>query len=118
MNLFPSTQKEVVYYILTELKKKDHRLFLTTHSPYILYALNNCMIGGQVQDNLPDEVKASLKSKDAWIDPSLVSAWQIRDGKIESIQDEIVKGIDKHYFNEVMGDIMDEYYVLLNYLNV
>lgn len=118
LNLFPSTQKEVVYYMLTELKKRNHRLFITTHSPYILYALNNCMIGGQVQGNLPDEVKASLKSKDAWIDPSLVSAWQIRDGKIESIQDRIVKGIDKHYFNEVMGDIMDEYYVLLNYLKV
>lgn len=118
LNLFPSTQKEVVYYVLTELKKKEHRLFITTHSPYILYAMNNCMIGGQVQDHLPEEVKASFKSKDAWIDPSQVSAWQIRDGKIESIQDKVVKGIDKHYFNDVMGDIMDEYYVLLNYLKV
>ena len=71
-----------------------------------------------MQDHLPEEVKASFKSKDAWIDPSQVSAWQIRDGKIESIQDKVVKGIDKHYFNDVMGDIMDEYYVLLNYLKV
>ena len=45
-NLFPSTQRDLMYYILhAMLLNERHTLLITTHSPYILYALNNCMMG-------------------------------------------------------------------------
>ena len=45
-NLFPKTQKELVYFLLNRINQTDrnHTLTITTHSPYILYALNNCIM--------------------------------------------------------------------------
>ena len=118
LNLFPSTQKELLYHMVAAVAGKEHRLFVTTHSPYVLYALNNCLLGWNVRERLPQDVAAALASREAWIDPARVAVWQMRDGGVESVQEPDTGCIGKHYFNEVMGDIMDEYYVLLNYLDL
>ncbi len=118
-NLFPSSQRDLMYFLLQAIKgKEDHKLFLTTHSPYILYALNNCMMGYLVKDNIPEEKATSMPSKNSWIDPNLVSVWQIDDGKLISVQDANTRTIGKHYFNKEMNESMNEYYVMLNYLKL
>jgi predicted ATPase len=50
LNLFPETQRDLVYYLLEKCsdQAREHRMTITTHSPYILYALNNCMMAGLV----------------------------------------------------------------------
>lgn len=117
LNLFPSTQKDLLYFTLNAIKEKEHQLFLTTHSPYILYALNNCIMGWLVKDNMPEDIAKSLESYHSWIDPKDVSAWQIKDGTLISIQEQRTNSIGKHYFNEVMNETMDEYYMMLNYFD-
>lgn len=115
LNLFPSTQKNLLYFIISSIKEKEHKLFLTTHSPYILYSLNNCIMGWLVKNNMPKDIANSLESYNSWINPKLVSAWQIKDGEIFSIQEHHTNSIGKHYFNEIMNETMDEYYTMLNY---
>lgn len=115
LNLFPSTQKNLLYFIISSIKEKEHKLFLTTHSPYILYSLNNCIMGWLVKNNMPKDIANSLESYNSWINPKLVSAWQIKDGEIFSIQEPHTNSIGKHYFNEIMNETMDEYYTMLNY---
>ena len=121
-NLFPKTQRDLVYYLLQEVNdgKRDHKLLLTTHSPFVLYALNNCMMGYLVKGTMPEEEQDELKSKPAWIDPALVSVWEIEEGKgtVRSIKSCQIGTISKHYFNGVMNEVMDEYYEMLNYLEV
>lgn len=118
LNLFPSVQRNVLYYLIQSIqKRKDDRLFITTHSPYILYSLNNCIMGWIVKNDMPKEIANTLESHSAWIDPALVSAWQIKDGRIITIQEEKTRNIAKHYFNEVMNETMDEYYTMINYFN-
>ncbi len=118
-NLFPKTQRDLIYYILDKLNssEKKHKLLITTHSPYILYALNNCMMGYSVMENMPPEEQEELKSKASWINPDFVSVWEIDENKgtIRSIKNDKTKTIDKHYFNQVMNEVMDEYYDMLNY---
>ena len=72
-------------------------------------------MGWLVKDNMPKDVANSLESHNSWIDPKLVSAWQIKDGEIFSIQEHHTNSIGKHYFNEIMNETMDEYYTMLNY---
>lgn len=115
LNLFPSTQKSLLYFMINAMKEKEHRLFLTTHSPYILYSLNNCIMGWLVKNNMPEDIANSLESHNSWIDPKLVSAWQIKDGEVFSIQEHHTNSIGKHYFNQIMNETMDEYYTMLNY---
>lgn len=117
LNLFPSAQKQLLYFMISQIKKKDHRLLFTTHSPYILYALNNCIMGWLVKDNIPQDIANRLESFKSWIDPNEVSAWQIENGSLVSIQERHTNSIGKHYFNKIMNETMNEYYTMLNYFN-
>ena len=105
-NLFPTTQRDLVYYLLKTINHgRKHRLVVTTHSPYILHAFNNCMILGQVQENLTEELKTELDCRDAAIIPEFVSVWQISDGCLVDIKDARTNTIGKHYFNDVILDL-------------
>ena len=121
-NLFPKTQRDLVYYMLSLINDKDrgHKLLLTTHSPFILYALNNCMMGFLIKEKMPKEEQDELKSSKSWIDPKLVSVWEIEENKgtLKLIQDEKTGTISKNYFNSIMNEVMDEYYEMLNNLDI
>ncbi|MBP7359670.1 MAG: hypothetical protein KA955_10105, partial [Prevotella sp.] len=52
--------------------------------------------------------------KDAWVNPEDVSVWKITDGSICSIQEEDGL-IGSNYFDDTMQEIMDDFYVMLNY---
>ena len=121
-NLFPSTQMALVYNILELLNNpdKDHKLFITTHSPYILYALNNCILGGLIKDNIPADMLTDISFKNSFVNPKDVSVWEIKDGKFNTyegrdrIQDEDGL-IRKNYFDNIMSDLMSDFNLLLNF---
>ena len=115
-NLFPETQRDLVYHLLRLMQNgRENELVITTHSPYILYALNNCMMGYLVKDNIAEE---SLLCKDSMVDPNMVSIWEINNGELVQIQDANTKTLGKHYFNRNMNSIMNEYYIMLKYLKL
>jgi predicted ATP-dependent endonuclease of OLD family len=116
LNLFPDTQKDLIYYMLSVLNKeeREHQLVLTTHSPYVLFSLNNCMMGGLVKDKIPEDKRNEFESYHSWIDPKKVSIYEIHDGELKSIQDE--DGIiEDNYLNKAYKENSAEYLSLLNY---
>jgi predicted ATP-dependent endonuclease of OLD family len=120
-NLFPQTQRDLVYYMLYTCNdpKRNHRLTLTTHSPYVLYAINNCMMGYLVNNQLHDAEKEEylnnfFPSKESWINPQSVSVWEIENGKIRRIQDKD-NIIAQNYFDAKMTELINEYDQILNY---
>ena len=115
MNLFPETQRDLVYHLLNKcLEREGNRLTITTHSPYILYALNNCMMAGLVYDKMDEELKERLKCGPYRVDSSYVSIYEIRDGVVKQIQREDGL-IQDNYFDQQMGELMDDFYLMLNY---
>lgn len=116
-NLYPQTQKELMYYLLKKIvnSKREHQLTLTTHSPFILYSLNNCMIGGLIKDKMHPSEQKELNSHLSWIDPDLVSVWQLEKGELKSIKDDTTKVIGSHNFNGIMNSVMGEYFEMLAY---
>lgn len=114
-NLFPDTQQEFVYWLLEIMQNdKKHAAIITTHSPYILFALNNCMMGGLVRDNIPEEEVSDFASHSAWINPKLVSVFELDNGTLRCVQDE--DGIiEDNYLNKAYKKNSEEYLELLNY---
>lgn len=122
-NLFPSTQVKLLQTIFSLcLADKQHKCTVTTHSPYMLYALNNCMLAYIVRENLDDETYTESESAKCLINPEEVSVWSIKDGYIcndkeernVTIQD--ARGlIRKNYFNDIMRSVMNEFNELLSY---
>ena len=115
MNLFPETQRDLVYHLLNKcLEREGNRLTITTHSPYILYALNNCMMAGLVYDKMDEESKGRLKCGTSKISPSDVSIYEIRESVVKRIQKEDGL-IQDNYFDQQMRELMDDFYLMLNY---
>jgi len=117
-NLFPETQRDLIYYLLEKCldKEKEHRLTITTHSPYILYALNNCMMGELVKDKIDKASLEKIKCINSLISPKSVSIYEIHNGELKIIQQDDGL-ISKNYFDTNMKELMDDYYVMLNYYN-
>ena len=114
LNLFPDTQQALMYELMADAVVSDNRMVISTHSPYILFALNNCVMGGLVGKNIPEEEKKNFPSFESWIDPKLVSVYEIYDGIIRCIQDE--DGIiEDNYLNQAYKNNSNEYLSLLNY---
>lgn len=111
-NLFPMTQIKV----LEELLKNNHiakgLLFITTHSPYILSALNNYIYADEVYKSkgaMIDEIPESL-----FIDIDEVSAYKVEDGRIFSIKDEECGLIDSSAIDSCSSQINMTYEKLMN----
>lgn len=124
-NVFPKTQMDLLYHLISEINHgRNHRLLMTTHSPYVLFALNNCLLAYLVKDQLDEATAASLDCVKYAIDSSDVSVWSIKKGCVrnekgaphKTIQD--ARGlIRKNYFNDVMKDVMGEFNTLLSFLD-
>nr|WP_315419414.1 AAA family ATPase [uncultured Pedobacter sp.] len=116
-NLFPTTQRDFVYFLFDRMvnSSRPHSLLITTHSPFILYAINNCLMGKRVSEDMPGDEQIELPSHRSWISSDLVSIWQIHNGEIKSVLDERTGTVTKHYFNEIMNELLEEYYDMLNY---
>lgn len=116
-NLFPETQRDILYSLIGSALDDRVNMTITTHSPYILYALNNCIMGGLVSSEIPSEIGDKLPSKSTWINPKDVSIWQITgDGGVESVQNEKTGTLKSQYLNTSMNEVMNEYFVMLKYL--
>ena len=116
LNLFPKTQVQLIYDLLRDIDLNRDKLLLTTHSPYTIYAINNCMLGYKVKDAMDEEDKEDLNCLSSIIAPGKVSLWQINDdGTLSDIKTSPLGLVGQHYFNSVMNDILDEYHLMLDY---
>ncbi|MDR2123037.1 MAG: ATP-binding protein [Flavobacteriaceae bacterium] len=114
-NLFPETQRDLVYYLLEKCNNtRQDCMTLTTHSPYILYALNNCIMAGLVYDKMDEKDKQKLTCRKSIISPQKISIYEIEEGALKNIQDK-EGSIGENYFDEQMKKLMDDYYLMLNY---
>ena len=124
-NLFPKTQMDLLYHLISEINHgRNHRLVMTTHSPYILYAINNCLLASLVKDKMDEDLASSVSCVKYAVSPADVSVWSIKDGCVRNdkgephhtIQDD--RGlIRKNYFNDVMKDVMGDFNTLLSFLD-
>lgn len=114
-NLFPATQAGLIYDILAMVDHNRDNLVITTHSPFILYALNNCMLAHGTPAAASDELDLDFGTQ-SFVAPRIVSVWELRDGYIENydgrrnatIQD--TDGlIRSNYFDRVMNNIMADF---------
>jgi energy-coupling factor transporter ATP-binding protein EcfA2 len=86
LSLFPSTQTELLKFILAMITPLNYHLTITTHSPYTLTTFNNLIYAyqeGQKNKGVNDIIPKML-----WLNPNDVGAWFVENGTIRSIIDE------------------------------
>lgn len=87
LNLYPTTQKDLVYYLANRCTKNENELLMTTHSPYVLSALNNLLFAYQVAQKHPDKEEEISKiiPKESWLNPAEFAAYYVGEGTVRSI---------------------------------
>lgn len=85
-NLFPNSQQKVINSLIEYNNAiKENKLIISTHSPYILSALNNSILAEEVFEKTEKSIDAYGKeNRVAFAD---VSAYQLDDGRIYDIKD-------------------------------
>lgn len=118
-NLFPKAQFELVKMLVGLLKKMEQKstgytstVFLTTHSPYVLTALNVMMLASAAYEMSPDKVN-DLGLEDYVLPKRAYSAYCIKDGRFENIVDEEF-GFIKGDFLDSVSELVDNYTFELN----
>lgn len=112
LNLFPIKQKLITEYIINKINFTDNKLIITTHSPYILSALDTLILAKNTFNEHP-ELKEDINkiiSEDKWIDYNDITVYEVRnDGKVYSLKNDEFKSIDANAIDSVSDIISDEF---------
>jgi hypothetical protein len=90
-HLYPTAQREIVHFITSTIdfvsEDSTSQCVITTHSPYILTALNNLMYASKIAEEAPEKRKlvAKIIDETAFIPPSRVRAYYFENGTVRSI---------------------------------
>ena len=122
LNLYPSTQKDLVSYLVGKGIRGENQLLINTHSPYVLTALNNLIFAFQVAQALPeraDEI-AQIIPREQWLNPDDVAAYYVGEdengekGGVHSIFNSKTGLIGQNELDEVSDELGDEFSALMN----
>lgn len=86
LNLFPQTQVDLLQHMISQCPL----LTVTTHSPYLLSAVNNLIEAGNVLNLHPEKKEEVIKwvPENCIIDFDKVSAYKMENGEVISVLDE------------------------------
>lgn len=112
LNLFPIKQKTLIDYLIQILNDKNHKLIITTHSPYILSALDTLILAKNTfkdHEDLKDEIN-KIVFEGRWLNYDEISVYEVRnDGKVYSIKNEEFRSIDTNAIDRVSDIISEEF---------
>ncbi len=120
-HLFPRAQRNIIELIAcvfnSDPQKQKLQFFITTHSPYVLTAINNLIQAGMLyeessQDTLPklEKIVPSYKA----LSTSDLSAYVLENGKAENILDNDTGLIDANLIDGVSDELAIQFDELLD----
>ena len=113
LNLYPTTQKELMDFIVERINQSKSRLIVTTHSPYILTALDNLIQADNVIRKNPDakEEVEKLVPPRRWVNFDRVACYYFENGTCRSTLDNEQRSIGPSNIDDVsdaIGSIYDQ----------
>lgn len=115
LNLYPSSQKELIEFIIKRINKSKDKLFITTHSPYLLTTIDNLIQAGNIakeRTQLKDELLQVVDSS-MWIDYDSVACYYFSDGTSRSTLDNEFKSIGPSNIDDVSEELGQTFEKLL-----
>lgn len=112
-NLFPNSQQKVINSLIEYNNAiKENKLIISTHSPYILSALNNSILAEEAFEKTGKSIDSYAPEKRvAYAD---VSAYLLEDGKIYNIKNEETRLIKAEAIDNCSEEINSDFDNLLD----
>lgn len=118
-HLFPSAQRSVIELIATvfNYRKEKLQFFITTHSPYVLTAINNLLQAGVLYENADQDLLRKIENivpQYKALNNSDLAAYLLENGKCSSIICSDTGLIDAEIIDSVSDELAIEFDKLLN----
>ena len=116
LSLFPNAQKSLIEYLASlfnQTKNKEVNIAFSTHSPYILSALNCLLKAHEIsikKSELKQQIERILPEK-CWLNIDNFNAFKVKNGTVKSIINEETNLILADEIDEVseeIGQIFDD----------
>ena len=112
-NLFPNSQQKVINSLIEYNNAiKENKLIISTHSPYILSALNNSILAEEAFEKTGRSIDSYGPEKRVAFDD--VSAYLLEDGKIYNIKDDETRLIKAEAIDNCSDEINSDFDSLLD----
>jgi len=111
-HLFPTSQKHIISLIGLMYNYNQNNV-ITTHSPYILTALNNLLLAYDIKSEKGEESIENIIDKEFCINYEDIKAYTITDGKLTSIMDKEERLIGMNVIDSVSEDFSNTFDSLL-----
>lgn len=124
-NLFPQTQRLLIEFLLGKHNSDRDTMVITTHSPFVLYSINNCMMAYIAAQNETNDMINDISNipGQSFTNPEKVHVWELRDGRIENMEGKMDvtiqdnKGLIRdNYFDRVMNNVMCDFKNMLAFI--
>jgi len=109
-HLFPVSQKHIVSLLALIHNKAQHNFVITTHSPYILTAINNMVLAHDLANKFGKEKIRDIVDPDFTIPYEAIKAYTIKDGVLVSILDNEARLIGEN----IIDSVSDEFSVVFD----
>lgn len=110
-NLFPDNQLYTLRYIVSKNNAKGSSCIITTHSPYLLSAINISILAGKIAENEKyKEDVCNILYEEFHLKPGTVAAYALGDEKeyCKDIINDSTKTIDQNYLDTTSSIIGQE----------
>jgi len=108
------TEKESMYKFLSD---NNDNCIIDNADMYLIYVLNNGFLANEVKNNVSIKDNDVKYNKIPKFDPNKYRVYEVnQNGEKKNIQNESGT-INTNYFDTLMGKVMDDFYVSLNYLD-
>lgn len=111
-HLFPVSQKHIVSLLGLIYNNAKHDFVITTHSPYILTAINNMVLARDIANENGKEKLKDIVDYEFTIDYKDVRAYTIQDGVLVSILDDESRLIGEN----IIDSVSDEFSLIFDSL--
>lgn len=104
-HLFPDAQVSILDFIVRQSKSKKTDILITTHSPYLLSSLNNCILRNSLDEKNPLSINIDK-----------VKAYSLQRGFSKSIVDKETNLISAEYIDSISEHITNDFISMLEKL--
>ncbi len=112
-HLFPISQKHIIS-LISLIYNNGNNIVMTTHSPYILTALNNYILAYDIMKKNGDSSIKGIVEKDFCINYNDVKAYTFENGKLNTIMDNENRLIGINIIDSVSDDFAKIFDTLLS----
>ncbi|AFY60807.1 AAA family ATPase [Synechococcus sp. PCC 6312] len=120
-HLFPNTQRNIVELITAVFNSQSDKLqfFITTHSPYVLTAINNLLQAGQLYETADEDTQKKLEEilpKYKSLHTADVAAYSLSEGRCQNIINPETGLIDAQIIDSVSEELIVQFDSLLDFV--